>query len=85
MGRTLFLFVLTRSGNIWHCPQEVGEKQKMEEAWGGFFTLGGEKEERDWCDSCHYNKRLDNLQAKMLLKLFKKRRQLSAAVLEQKL
>ena len=23
----------------------------MEEVWGVFFTLGGEKEERDWCDS----------------------------------
>ena len=34
---------------------------------------------------CHYDKCLDNLQAKMLLKLFKKRRQLKADVLEQKL
>lgn len=83
MGHTLFLFVLTRSGNIWHCPQEAGEKQKMEEVWGGFLLLEGRKRSVTGVALCHYNRSLDNLQAKMLLNLFKKRRQLIAEALRK--
>lgn len=52
MRHALFLFVLAKSENRWHCPPEVGEMQKMEGVWGVvFFTVGGAKEDCAWCDS----------------------------------